>query len=251
MTIEKIYDFLNEKFPVNTAVDYDNPGLLIGDKTADIKSAVLALDCTDSAIDTAIKSGAGLIITHHPVIFKGIKNIKKGDIVYRLIENGISVISMHTNLDIAKDGVNDALAFALELENVEAIIANDGFSLRKGQLASQVTSNDFAAYVGRKLDTAVKYVGEKRIKTVAVCGGSGSDYLYDCIKSGCDALVTSEIKHHLFLEADRLGFTLIDAGHFPTEDTVIEPLKNMLSLKFPEVQFICDHFSPIKVCVNI
>ena len=247
MTIDKIYEFLNEKFPVSSALDYDNPGFLIGDKTADIESAVLALDCTDSTIDIAIEYGAKLIITHHPVIFKGLKSIKKGDIVYRLIENGISVISMHTNLDTSKDGVNDALANTLEFEKVETVIADDGFTYRKGELIGEVNSNDFAAFVGKKLDTAVKYVGEGKVKTVAVCGGSGAEFLYECKKTGCDALVTSEVKHHQFLDAAKMGITLIDAGHFPTEDTVIEPLCELLRREFSDITFITDHYSPIKV----
>lgn len=251
MTIDKIYEFLNEKFPVASALDYDNPGFLIGDETADIRSAVLALDCTDSAIDTAIENNAKLIITHHPVIFKGLKSIKKDDVVYRLIENGISVISMHTNLDTCKDGVNDALAGVLELRNVTSLTAEDGFTYRKGELMGEVNSNDFAAFVGKKLDTAVKYVGKGRVKTVAVCGGSGAELLYDCKANGCDAFITSEVKHHQFLEAAKIGLTLIDAGHFPTEDTVIEPLCELLKKQFTDVEFITDHFSPIKICVNI
>ena len=251
MKIDKIYEFLNEKFPIDSALDYDNPGFLIGDKTADIKSAVLALDCTDSAIDTAIENGAKLIITHHPVIFKGLKSIKKGDIVYRLIENGISVISMHTNLDTCKDGVNDALANALELKNIEELLSGYGLTYRKGELIGEINSNDFAAFVGKKLDSAGKYGGEGKVKTVAVCGGSGADLFYECAAIGCDAFITSEVKHHQFLDAAKMGITLIAAGHFPTEDTVIEPLCELLKTKFPDVEFITNHFSPIKVCINI
>lgn len=251
MTIEKIYEFLNKKFPVNTAADYDNPGFLIGDKTADVRSAVLALDCTESAVSLAIENGAKLIITHHPVIFKGLKSIKKGDIVHTLIENGISVISMHTNLDVGENGVNDALCRVLELSDTEPVIGYDSLCFRKGNLKEEMSSDDFAAYVGRKLDTAVKYVGEGKVKTVAVCSGSGSDYMQDAIANGCDAFVTSEVKHNLFLEADLKGFTLIDAGHFPTEDVIIEPLKELLEREFPSVNFLTDHYSPIKVCINI
>lgn len=251
MTIEKIYEFLNKKFPVNTAADYDNLGLLIGDKTADVKSAVLALDCTSSAVDLALAKSCNLIITHHPVIFKGLKSIKKGDIVHTLIENGISVISMHTNLDVGENGVNDALCRTLGLIGTESIAGYDSFCFRKGSLKEEMSSDDFAAYVGRKLDTAVKYVGEGNVRTVAVCSGSGSSYMQDAIAYGCDALVTSEVKHNIFLEADLKGFTLVDAGHFPTEDVIIEPLKDLLEKEFPDVSFLTDHFSPIKVCINI
>lgn len=251
MTIEKIYEFLNKKFPVNTAADFDNSGFLIGDKAADVKSAVLALDCTDSAVNLAIETGSKLIITHHPVIFGGVKNIKKGDIVHTLIENGISVISMHTNLDIGENGVNDVLCSALELNSVKNLKTSDGFIIRQGVLKNPMSCNDFAEFVGKKLNTYIKYVGENEIKTVAVCSGSGSEFLFDAIANGCDALVTSEVKHHLFLEAQHYGFTLIDAGHFPTEDIIIDPLCRMLSDKFPEIKFMADHSSPIKVCFDL
>ncbi len=251
MTIENIYEFLNEKFPVSTAADFDNPGFLIGDKTADVKSAVLALDCSSNTVKTAIDLGANLIITHHPVIFKGLKSIKKGDVAYSLIENGISVISMHTNLDIAPNGVNDALAEKLELTDIHPIIGSDGFTSKWGLLPNAMRSDDFAAYVGKKLDTAVKYVGESVVKKVAVCGGSGSDLIYDAIGAGCDAFVTAEVKHNVFLDAFEHSFTLVDAGHFPTENVVLAPLKDMLDKQFPHIRFIIDNFSPIKVCINI
>ncbi len=247
MTIEKIYEFLNKKFPVNTAADFDNSGFLIGDKAADVKSAVLALDCTESAVNLAKETGSNLIITHHPVIFGGIKNIKKGDIVHTLIENGISVISMHTNLDIGENGVNDALCSALELNSVKSLETSDGFIIRQGMLKNAMSCDDFASFISKKLNTAVKYVGEGKVKTVAVCSGSGSEFLYDAVLCGCDALVTSEVKHHLFLEAEHLGIAVFDAGHFQTEDVVIEPLCRMLSEEFPEIEFITNHFSPIKV----
>ena len=247
MTAEKIYDYLNHKFPVNSAAEYDNVGFLIGDKTADVKSAVLALDCTDSAIDLCKKTGSNLIITHHPVIFNGIKSINKNDTVYRLIENGISVISMHTNLDTGKGGVCDALAEKLELNDISVIDGYDGLSFRKGVLKEEMASDDFAQFVSKKLNTFVKFVGASMVKTVGICSGSGSDYMYDAISAGCDAFVTAEVKHHLFLEAEKSGLTLVDAGHFATEDVIIEPLRKLLENEFPSVNFITDHTSVIKV----
>lgn len=252
MTAEKIYDFLNKKFPVSSAAEYDNTGFLIGDKTADVKSAVLALDCTDTAIDLCIKTGANLIITHHPVIFNGIKSINKGDTVYRLIENEISVISMHTNLDMGEGGVCDALAHKLSLKSISVINGYDGLSFRKGVLNEHLSADDFAKFVSERLNTTIKYVGSgKSVSTVAVCSGSGSDYMYDAINSGCDAFVTSEVKHHLFLEAEKAGLVLIDAGHFSTEDVIIEPLCQLLRNEFPSVTFITDHNSVIKVMNKI
>ena len=88
-------------------------------------------------------------------------------------------------------------------------------------------------------------MGSKKIKTVAVCGGSGGDMLYDALNVGADALVTADVKHNIFLDAANIGFTLIDCGHFNTEDVVIEPIKSILSKKFPDITFITNHKSYI------
>ncbi len=246
MKVNDIYLFLNELCPFDTACDFDNAGLLVGDKDASVTKVVVALDCTESVVNQAIELGAELIITHHPVIFSPLKSVLSGSIAYKLIKNGISVISAHTNLDVADGGVNDCLANALELKQVEKIICEDGFSFRKGVLDNEYTPTDFAKFVGQRLNFSPRFtIGKKNIKTVAVCGGSGGDMLYDAIKAGANALVTADVKHHVLLEAAQLSFTLIDCGHFNTEDVVIEPLKSVLCEKFPNIAFFTNHESYI------
>ena len=247
MTVQKIFDFLNEKFPTDTACDFDNVGLLVGDPNAEVKKAVVALDCTPSAVSTALKNGCQLIITHHPVIFDPLKRVLAGSVVYEVIKNGISVISMHTNLDVGIGGVNDCLSFALSVENVTKVTAADGYLLNVGELSSPLSPDALALYIKEKLGGAVKYVGaERKIKHVLLCSGSGGSYLNEVLSHGCDALITSDVKHNQFLDAERLGISLFDAGHFDTEDVVTEPLKQMLEDKFPLIKFISVHTSKIK-----
>lgn len=247
MTVKDIFNFLNEIFPTETACDFDNVGLLVGDPCAEVNKAVVALDCTPSAVSTALKNGCQLIITHHPVIFNPLKRVLAGSAVYEVIKNGISIISMHTNLDVGIGGVNDCLSSVLTLNNVTKVAADDGYLLNTGELSSPLYPDDLAVYIKEKLGGAVKYVGlEKQIKRVLLCSGSGGSYVTEVKKHNCDALITSDVKHNQFLDAERLGVSLFDAGHFNTEDVVTEPLKQMLEDKFSLIKFITVHTSKIK-----
>ena len=224
MTVQNIFDFLNKKFPSDTACDFDNVGLLVGDPETEVQKAVIALDCTPSAVNTAFKNGCQLIITHHPIIFNPLKQVLAGSAVYEVIKSGISVISMHTNLDVGIGGVNDCLCSVLSLN-----------------------PDDLALYIKEKLGGGVKYVGaDKEIKRILLCSGSGGSYLSEVLSHNCNALITADVKHNQFLDAQRLGISLFDAGHFDTEDIVIEPLKKLLEQEFPEISFCCDHNSKIK-----
>lgn len=247
MTVQNIFDFLNEKFPTDTACDFDNVGLLVGDPDTEVKKAVVALDCTPSAINTAVNKGAQLIITHHPIIFNPLKQVLAGSAVYEVIKSGISVISMHTNLDVGIGGVNDCLSSALSLNNVTKVTAEDGYLLNIGELTSPLYPDDLAVYIKEKLGGAVKYFGaDKEIKRVLLCSGSGGSYLAEALRHNCDALITADVKHNQFLDAERLGISLFDAGHFDTEDVVTEPLKELLQAQFPNIAFIADRISKIK-----
>ena len=217
-----LFEFYNRSL----AFDYDNVGLLVGDKDAEISGVVVALDCTDSAIRLAENTGANLIVTHHPVIFEGMKSVLSDSTVFTLIKKGISVISMHTNLDAAVGGVNDNLCKVIGLKNTEGLFPiSDGYEIRKGELDTPLSADEFARHLKEKLDCSVRYsCGGKEIKRVAVCGGSGSSLLYDLVSENVDGFVTAEVKHHTFYDAARAGISIFDCGHFDTEDIVIEPL---------------------------
>ena len=119
VTVNDIFEFLSEKYPLDTACDFDNAGFLVGNKETIVTKILVCLDCDKFALEKASEMGCELIITHHPVIFDPLKSVTHGDIVYELIKSDISVISMHTNLDIAKNGVTEALCEALELKSIK------------------------------------------------------------------------------------------------------------------------------------
>lgn len=232
-----IFDFLCEKYPLDTACDFDNPGFLVGNADAETKKVLIALDCDLKAVSYAKEMGCNLIVTHHPVIFDPLKSVTKGSVVYELIENGISVISMHTNLDIAEGGVNDCLCKALGLQNVEVYEAADGFKLRKA-VSYESDPDRLAEEIKKHLGGTVRYVGGRPIKNVLICSGSGGDFLDDAITGGFDALITADVKHNVFLDALNAGISLFDAGHYHTENVVVEPLCDILKDKFKGTEFI-------------
>ena len=245
MIVYDIYDFLDEKYDFSSALEYDNVGLLVGDGREKVTGVLVTLDCTDEAISEAVKQGANLIVTHHPVIFDPLKTVTEQSLIYRLIRNGISVISAHTNLDQADGGVNDALAEAIGLSDIEKISDSEGFFYRIGELSEPMTSEELAKTVSETLP--VKYVGSSTfIKRVAVCSGSGGSMLGEVINTGVDAYVTADIKHNVFMDAHASGLTLIEAGHFNSEDIIVEPLSNELRAAFPDLSVTAFHFSPIK-----
>ena len=246
MTVNDILEFLNQKFPIDTACDFDNVGLLIGDGKQTVAKAIVTLDCTISAINQAVENGCQLIITHHPVIFNPLKNILKGSIPYEIIRNNLSVISMHTNLDMGDGGVNDNLCKVLEPIMTETVVANDGYLLKKCAV-SPISADDLAQKLKTSLGGRVKYTDNgKTLENILVCSGSGGNFISETEKFGCDALLTSDVKHNQFLDAELLGVSLFDAGHFNTEDIVIEPLKDLLQTEFTDIEFITNHNSAIK-----
>ena len=246
MTVQDIFNFLNSKFPVSTACDFDNVGVLVGDKQQEVKKAIIALDCNDLVVKKAINENAQLIVTHHPVIFNPLKNVLSDSLIYKLIKNNISVISMHTNLDVGVGGVNDSLANAICLNNIETVLAEDGYALRIGTV-SPISATQFAEHLKNSLNTTIKYIEtERQIENVLICSGSGGNFLNEAVKYGCDAFVTADVKHNVFLEAAHLGISIFDAGHFETENVVIDQLFNLLSNQFINIKFITEQTNLIK-----
>ena len=248
MKVKELVNFLFEIAPENLKEDYDNVGLLVGDENTEISGVLVALDCFSEVVNRAEELEANVIVTHHPVIFDPLKSVTEQSLVYQLINKGISVISMHTNLDKAKGGVNDALCSALGLNGVKTVDTHEGFPIRIGQLTSPQNPYTFAKTIKKALGGTVKFVAKegKEIKTVAVCSGSGGDFIYDALRFGADALVTADIKHHLFIEAGENNISLYDAGHFNTEDVIIAPLCERIKDTFNNLPVFQCHLSKIQ-----
>lgn len=242
-TVKDIYNFIDNMAPFNTAEEWDNSGLLVGDENKTVNKIIFALDCTEDVINQATSCDADLIVTHHPIIFKPLSELTADSLPYKLIKNDISIICAHTNYDKAINGVNDILCNSVELENVEHV---DGACLNVGVLTNEMNSKEFAHFVKSKLNGVVRFNNiEKSIKKVAVCSGSGSDYLSLAKNLNCDALLTGDGSHHSFLDADEMGILLVCAGHFETENIAIKPLAEKIKNQFDTECIIAVQISPI------
>ena len=235
-TVKDIYDFLCGVAPLELQMGFDNSGFLVGRSDKAVNRVLLSLDVTADVIDEAVDMEAGLIISHHPVIFSAIKRLTDEKLL-RLIENSVAVISMHTNLDIAADGVNDVLLKLLGAVGDEALDA-DGCG-RIGELPAAVDFDEFLRSCKSLLNSKGLryYCAGKPVKKLAVMGGAGGDFVSLAFEKGCDTYVTADIKYNRFLEAAEMGINLIDADHFCTENPVMPVLERRLCAAFPDVEF--------------
>ncbi len=235
-TVKNIYDYINSVAPFNTQEEWDNAGFLIGDFRKEVKKAVLCLDATKNTARFAADIHADLILSHHPVIFKGIKSAVKGSAVYTCIENDIAVISAHTNFDIAQCGINHNLAKRLHLNNISSL---ENSFIAVGELDCEMSMDDFAQYVSDTLNVSgLRYTdSEKTIKRVAVGGGACEEYADVALKNA-DCFITGDMKYHDMLECAENGYAVISAGHYETEhDSFIMFMENLKKV-FPDVAFV-------------
>ena len=252
MKVSDVINVIQNFAPFESQMGFDNAGLLIGSAHQKVHKIGVVLDVTPEAVEQAVLLGADCIVSHHPIIFSGLKSIPCDSAVYLAVRHGVSVVSAHTNLDAAVGGVNDALASTLGLTEVTALaLPNEPTPPlgRMGVLSQPMTDAQFAAFVGNRLNTRVKYVPTpKIIRRVAVCGGAGADFMVPAMVAEADALVTSEIKHHLLWEASHADFMLVDAGHYETEQVVIKPLSELLAQKLSVEVTVLEQSSPVRYC---
>lgn len=241
-TVQTVLEFIETLAPRELKMDWDNVGLNCGSRSSEVKKILVALDPFEHVCREAVEVGADLLVTHHPLIFRPIPMVTDDAAITRgimdLCRHGISHICAHTNLDCAEGGVNDVLAQTLELKNVEKLGAYGGM-LRCGEVDAQ-SVEAFLAFVKEKLNCpGLRYCdGGKTVHKVAVGGGSCSDALMDVIHAGCDTFITADVKYNGFWDAQEQGVTLIDAGHFYTENPVCAVLAEKLQQAFPEIQVI-------------
>lgn len=238
-----IYDFIDSMAPFHTAMRFDNPGLLVGGRNTPARAALLSLDITPAVAREAKELQADVVISHHPVIFNPLKRIDADTAPYLLVKFGIAAICAHTNLDMAAEGVNTCLAKRLKLKNIRMLKEYENTGLPEGLVGEterEYSPRAFAEFVKDALGCdGLRYTdGGRTISKVGLCSGGGADLVYDAAEYGCQAFVTGESKHNILLDAENMGITLVDAGHFYTEDVVMEPFLEKLQKQFPEVRFI-------------
>lgn len=236
-----ILTFLETLAPAELAESWDNTGLAIGSREQKVDTILVALDPFEGVADEAIALGADLLVTHHPLLFTPAQSITDdtaiGRTVLKLIRGNIAAWSGHTTLDIADGGVNDVLAGILGLQE-NAVIGQENL-LRCGTVEPQSLDN-FLATVKQALGTPVlRYAdGGKPVYRVAVGGGACASEMADAIAAGCDTFVTSDVKYNQFWDARDQGLSIIDAGHFYTENPVCPVLVQKLRQAFPEVKVL-------------
>lgn len=248
VTVKDIHAFIQTLAPEHMAMEWDHVGLLCGRSDREVTRILVALDPFAAVCQEAKDLNCQLLVTHHPAIWKldAVNDATQtGKNLLFLIENGIAALNAHTNLDCAPGGVNDCLAEKLGLHSVEVIdpVGTDAqgraYGLLRGGRIAPTKAEDFVRHVKATLGCeGLRYVAGREITRVAVGGGSCSDALHRIAQLGYDCLVTADCKYNAFADAADLGVTLVDAGHFQTENPVCAYLAQALQSKFPEVEVL-------------
>lgn len=242
MKISEFISIMEALAPADTALSFDNVGLLVGTQREDIRRVLVALDCTCAVVDEAAELDADLILTHHPLMFSALKRIlpehPDSAAVFKLIRGNIALFSAHTNLDAAQGGVNTQLCRVLGIRD-ETPVAPENI-MRIGFLDGDCTLRDFAELVERRLNTRVRVCGDdsRHIRKVAVLGGSGGSDVELAHQNGADVLVTGECKHSQAISASVLGISVIAAGHYETERVVLSAVIDHLQKSCSGVEYI-------------
>ena len=258
LSCQLIMNALERIAPRRLAEDWDNPGLLVGSYAQQVGRILVALDVDDAVVAEAIERKADLIVAHHPAIFRGIKQLRTdlplGRRLAALLTHGIAAIAAHTNLDVARGGVNDVLAERLGLEKLSAFVIThqeDGVTEslgRMGTLSASMRIEDFARAVRERLGVShvrLAAAAARPVRRVAVCGGAGAEFIDNAVRLGADVYVTGDVKYHDAQRAVEQGMHIIDAGHFGTEVPVLpvlaEHLRTELASEHGEIEiFVTD-----------
>lgn len=255
MLVADVLTYLQELAPLDLAESWDNVGLLVGARQQEVSSILTCLTLTPDVAAEAIREGAQLIVSHHPVLFKAVKQINdessEGRMLLDLIRAGVAVYSPHTCYDSAHAGINRQLAQTCGLRNVrplrprpqtaeeEAAKTPAIGAGRFGDLAQAVSLADLVEILkGTLLQPVMGYVGDpnREVCRVGIACGAAAEFMRDALREGCDVLVTGEARFHACLEARTLGIGLILPGHYATERPAMIRMAGFLTSKFPDLR---------------
>ena len=236
--VKDILNSLNSEAPFSLAETWDNVGLLVGNPEQEVTAVLAGLDPTNKLLDEAIALGANTVITHHPVIFKPLPAINTttpdGRLLEKALTNRINIIGCHTNFDNAIDGVSSILARKLGLENLSPLIPSGEGGTGLGRIGTFPAPMSFSDFLAKVLDVLgleyVKVAGRlpDTITTLAVCGGSGSEFAEQARFRGAEVYLSAEIKHNIAIWAGEIDFCIIDGTHYATEKPAVAALVDKL-----------------------
>ena len=239
MKVRDLISAIEEFAPLENQESWDNSGLCIGSEDNEVTSAIIGLDCSEALVDEAVSSGADMIITHHPLIFSGIRKISCDDpvgaAIVKAVRAGINVYAAHTSADKVIGGVSGAMALKLGLSDVEVLDGHDGTGLGAiGNFPVPMEAMAAAELVKKKFGLPCLRMSapiQKPISRVAMCGGAGSSLIGLAMEKGAQLYLCGDISyHHFFTGKD---FMLMDVGHFESEIDIVDILFSLIKKKFP------------------
>ena len=247
MKIKEVLSALERFAPLPLQESWDNAGLQVGLTETEVSGALLCLDVTERIVDEAVQKGCNLIVSHHPLLFRGLKTISDlTDVqrtVMKAIQKGICVVSMHTNMDNAKDGVNFRIARKLGLQQVRFFASKtvDGIEAGSGvigEFAAPLAADDFVKAVKQAFDVECAMCNEllrRPVQKVAICGGAGDFLLDAALAEGADAFITGEMHYHQYFSYEqRIQICVI--GHYQSEQFTSEIFRDIIEGECPGVR---------------
>ena len=240
MKVKDIIKVIEDFAPLSVQEGWDNSGLCVGSPDDDVTGVLLALDCTPELVDEAVACGADMIVTHHPLIFSGLKKISPdtqvGRAVIKAVKAGVSIYAAHTSADKVIAGVSGDMARRLALEDVE-ILQKDGEDTGLGvvgNLPQPLSSEDVVRLVKERFSLKVAKASrplDGMISRVAMCGGSGGSLIGEARRSGAQLYISGDISYHNFFAED--GFMIMDIGHYESEIGIVDILFSLIKKNFP------------------
>ena len=240
MKIRDIVSAIEEFAPASVQEGWDNSGLIIGSPDDEARGVLVSFDCTGETVDEAVREGCNMIVTHHPLIFKGLKRMVPGDpvcdAVIKAVRAGIAVYAAHTSADKVRGGVSFAMAEKLGLKDVEVLSPDaDGNGLGViGNLPEPVAALELIDLLKKAFGCSVVKASkliDAPVARVALCGGSGAEFIPLAREKGAQAYVCADISYHNFFTPE--GFMVADIGHFESEVEITEILFSKLKKNFP------------------
>ena len=249
MKIKDVIVALDGFAPLPLQEDYDNAGLQVGLTKVEVSGALLCLDATEQIVDEAIEKGCNLIVTHHPLIFRKLRQVSDVDYVQRTvvkaIRNGITIFSMHTNLDSAEGGVNYMMArrLGMEMDSIHLLGEHEVNGVKGGlgivgDYKESLNADDFIKKVKDTFGVKCAMTNElldRPIKKVAICGGAGSFMLPQAIEAKADAFITGEMHYHEYFGHEQ-EIQIVVIGHYESEQFTSNLLEEIINKRCPEVR---------------
>jgi dinuclear metal center YbgI/SA1388 family protein len=247
--IKEVLSALEQFAPLPLQESWDNAGLQIGLTEAEVSGALLCLDVNEQIIDEAVREGCNLVVSHHPLLFRGLKQISDANdvqrTVWKAVREGVCVVSMHTNLDNAHGGVNFRIAERLGLQNVRFFAEKKVGEIEAGsgvigELPHPMASEAFILHTKQQMEAKSAMCNElltRPVRKVAICGGAGDFLLDDAVKMGADAFITGEMHYHQYFGYEQ-KIQICVIGHYESEHFTTWLFRDILGEACPALKTV-------------